>query len=183
MVNAANFFQKGLTFPLWQGLEFAVFTILALLPYCFDPSTESHYRIMRNVSRNLSIGIAFIAVLMFGLLAQSAQACTLPSSMQVQTLERATGHMPCPSSTDAYSVGGSNCLFVDQAGTDTCITQAWIPRSETSIPSYPDSGFVLARPHVVPAFQAVVTAIPTAPTIRHSRRNSSLSILHCSFQI
>lgn len=140
---------------------------------------------MRNVSRNLLIGIAFIAVLMFGLLAQSAQACTLPSNMQVQVqaLQMAAGHMPCPSSTDAYSVSGSNCLFVDQAGTDTCITQPWIPRSETSFPSYPDSGFVLARPHAVPVFQAVVTAIPTAPTIRHSRRNSSLSILHCSFQI
>ncbi|MFW7342336.1 hypothetical protein V0R37_12410 [Pollutimonas sp. H1-120] len=145
------------------------------------PKITNH--IMRNISRNLLIGIAYIAVLMFSLSAQSAQACTLPSNMQVQALEIATGYMPCQPSADVYSVGGSKCLLADQAGTDICITQAWMPRSEASYLSYPEFGPVFSRLEIVPVFQTVVTANPTTSTIRRSRRNSSLSILYCSFQI
>jgi hypothetical protein len=136
---------------------------------------------MRNISRNLLIGIAYIAVLMFGLLAQSAQAGALPGN--VNTLQMATGHMPCHQSTDACFVNGSKCLFVGRTGSDICITQAWMPRSEAPYPTNPEPIAVASRPEIAPVFQTIPSASPVALTIRHSRRNSSLSILFCSFQI
>src|SRR3546814_2357851 len=76
------------------------------------PQDNNH--IMRNVSRNLLISIAYIAVLMFGLLTQSAQAYA--ESDNVKTIRTATGNMPCHESVDGYSVKGSKCLFADQTG-------------------------------------------------------------------
>lgn len=136
---------------------------------------------MRNISRNLLIGIAYIAVLMFGLLAQPAQACALPDNVKV--VQMATGPLPCPTSTDAYLVNGSKCLLGNQVSLDICITQAWMPRSEASYPLNPEPVVLARRPKVVPAAQASLTADPDLQNIRHSRRNSSLSILYCSFQI
>lgn len=136
---------------------------------------------MRNVSRNLLIGIAYIAVLMFGLLAQSAQACVLPDN--VKTIQMATGPIPCESSTDAYFASDSKCLFADQVSSDICIIQAWMPRTEAQYPSTPEPVVVGGRPEIAPVFQVISIASPASATIRHSRRNASLSILHCSFQI
>ncbi len=140
---------------------------------------------MRNISRNLLIGIGYIAVLVlvlvFGLLAQPAQACALPDN--VQALQTATGPLPCSTSTDAYLVNGSKCLLADQVSSDICITQAWMPRSEASYPLNPEPVVLARRPEVVPAAPASLTADPGLQNIRHSRRNSSLSILYCSFQI
>lgn len=136
---------------------------------------------MRNISRNLLIGIAYIAVLMFGLLAQPAQACALPDN--VKAIQMATGPLPCHTNTDAYLVNGSKCLLANQVSSDICITQAWMPRSETPYPSNPKPVVVAWIPEMVLAAQAISTVDPGLQSIRHSRRNSSLSIRYCSFQI
>src|SRR3546814_20420934 len=102
---------------------------------------------MRNVSRNLLISIAYIAVLMFGLLTQSAQAYA--ESDNVKTIRTATGNMPCHESVDGYSVKGSKCLFADQTGSDICITPAWMLRSEAPYPSSnPDFIIMAWKPEI-----------------------------------
>lgn len=137
---------------------------------------------MRNVSRKLLIGIAYIAVLMFGLLAQSAQACALPGNVKI--LQMATGSIPCQPSADAHFANDSKCLFADQVGSDICVTQAWMPRAEAAYPSSNQGPVIVAwRPKLVPVFPVISIASPAPPTIRHSRRNASLAILYCSFQI
>lgn len=137
---------------------------------------------MRNISRNLLISIAYIAVLMFGLLTQSAQAYA--ESDNVKTIQMTTGQMPCHQSVDGYSVKGSKCLFAGQASSEICITQAWMLRSEALYPSSnPEFVIMVWRPEIVPVFHTISTASHASPTVRHSRRNGSLAILYCSFQI
>jgi hypothetical protein len=136
---------------------------------------------MRKASRNLLIGIAYIAVLMLALLAQSAQACASPNNMSVRQIT--AHHVPCQQATQSNSVGAPQCLVVDQASSDTCITQAWMPRSEAAHLSNPEPFAVVSKPEITAAPQSVSTVSLLAPPVRHSRRSSSLSILYCSFQI
>ncbi|WP_132582516.1 hypothetical protein [Paralcaligenes ureilyticus] len=137
--------------------------------------------LMKNTWRNVLIGMAYIALLMFGVLAQSAQACPLPK--YVQTAQMAAGHMPCQQGMDAHSAVGCNFPANDQTSTRACFTQAWMPSSQTPFPSSPEPIVVAAGSGAMPVLHTEPTAGPVAATIPCSRRNTSLSILYCSFQI
>lgn len=137
---------------------------------------------MRNPSSRILTVVSRIMLLMFvfGLLSQTAQACTLAKTRVV--MEAAADSNPCQISgknADAYS----GCSQGNQLQADDCSMQAPVAVSSERFSPSPAPVAIAVSLLLVPPVKPLRTVGLDAPPPILPHRPVPLSILHCSFQI
>lgn len=141
------------------------------------------FKIMRNAPSQILAVIARITLLMFmfGLLSQSAQACTL-LKQRVAVTSTMAGSIPCQA-TGKDAGANAKCAPGNQIRTDDCSVQTPVAVSNERSPASPvPVALAVAQQPTFPVKPLLNIGLAAPPAV-NPRPPIPLSILHCSFQI